>query len=92
MRLLFTAIFLITANGAAALGEGGYVVNHLIHGSGWVLLDTKTGKFRVCNIDDYVRVVRCISWFDGVDGPKTDHALTFNMDQPMGADQWERRY
>ena len=68
MRLLLTAIFLLTANGAVAKGEGRYVVTSVDEHRSWVLTDTKTGKFRVCRIDNLDSRLTCHSWFDGVDG------------------------
>ena len=68
MRLLLTAIFLLTANGAVAKGEGRYVVTSVDEHRAWVLTDTKTGKFRVCRIDYIGKRLTCHPWFDGVDG------------------------
>jgi hypothetical protein len=69
MRVLLTAIFLLTANGAMALGEGRYVVTSLSKTSeDFILTDTKTGRFRLCKNDEFDRMVRCYPWFDGIDG------------------------
>jgi hypothetical protein len=72
MRLLLTAIFLLTANGAIAFGEGRYVVTSTVSSLSkspspqWILTDTKTGKFRLCY---HFRIkMACNPWFDGIDG------------------------
>ena len=76
MRLLLTAIFLLTANGAVAKGEGRYVVTSVDEHRAWVLTDTKTGKFRVCRLSRVEdRLLSCFPWFDGVDG----RALPFDL-------------
>jgi hypothetical protein len=70
MRLLLTAIFLLTANGAIAFGEGRYVVTSTQSARSespqWILTDTKTGNFRLCVNDR--REMKCNPWFDGIDG------------------------
>jgi hypothetical protein len=69
MRVLLTAIFLLTANGAMALGEGRYVVTSLSKTrADFILTDTKTGRFRLCENDEVDGMVRCYPWFDGIDG------------------------
>ena len=82
MRLLFTAIFLITANGAVAKGEGRYVVTSVNDRVSWVLTDTKTGKFRVCTNDDLEYRLVCFPWFDGVDGSVQPLRLTRDPQEP----------
>jgi hypothetical protein len=68
MRVLLTAISLLTANGAMASGEGRYVTTVITDGM-WILTDTKTGRFRLCdaNLGSMERLW-CHPWFDGVDG------------------------
>lgn len=68
MRVLLTAISLLTANGAMASGEGRYVTTVITDGM-WILTDTKTGRFRLCDVSVAGREeLWCHPWFDGVDG------------------------
>ena len=68
MRVLLTAIFLLTANGAMASGEGRYVTTLTKDGM-WILTDTKTGRFRLCDVAvGSMERLWCHPWFDGVDG------------------------
>jgi hypothetical protein len=66
MRVLLTAISLLTANGAMASGEGRYVTTTT--DGMWILTDTKTGRFRLCDVNFTMERLWCHPWFDGVDG------------------------
>ena len=74
MRVLLTAIFLLTANGAMALGEGRYVVTSLASSS-FILTDTKTGKFRLCVKDTTSRTLFCNPWVDGLDEVQQEYEV-----------------
>ena len=65
MRLLLTAVFLLSANAGMAFGEGRYQVEALGksgYDMTWVVLDTKTGKTRYCSSNTEAASPICSPW------------------------------